>query len=89
MDQCTVTQLHAHVWMLRDEHNDTCYLAVGEQKALLVDTMCGYTDVLRAARTVTDKPIVVVNTHGHGDHVLGNVWFKEAYMHPDDLFMIE
>ena len=26
-----------------------------------------------------------MNTHGHGDHIFGNVYFDEAYMHPADL----
>ncbi|MDO5436480.1 MAG: MBL fold metallo-hydrolase [Clostridia bacterium] len=88
MDKCTMEQVNEHVWIMRDEHNDTCYLVVGEDKAMLVDTMCGYVNVREAAESVTDKPLMVVNTHGHGDHVFGNLWFTEAWMHPDDLPMV-
>lgn len=89
MDKCTMEQLNEHVWIMRDEHNDTCYLVVGSEKALLVDTMCGYVNVREAAGSVTDKPLMVINTHGHGDHVFGNLWFSEAWMHPDDLPMVK
>lgn len=88
MDQCTMKQINDHVWLIRDGHNDTCYLVVGQEKAMLVDTMCGYANVREAAESVTDKPIMVLNTHGHSDHVFGNLWFKEAWMHPDDLPMV-
>ena len=88
MDKYTMTQMNEHVWMIRDEHNDTCYLIAGSDKAMLVDTMSGYVNVREAAESVTDKPLTVVNTHGHGDHVFGNLWFREAWLHPDDLPMI-
>ncbi len=36
--------------------------------------------ILRQIKTVTDKPVVmVINTHYHGDHFLGNHAFVEAY----------
>ena len=58
------------------------YLLLGEKKALLIDT--GYLlDDLRAfVETLTDLPVMVVNTHGHGDHVTGNRFFDECYMSP-------
>lgn len=89
MDKSTVKKINDHVWLIRDEHNDTCYLIEGSEKAMLVDTMSGYLDIRETAEGLTRKPITVVNTHGHGDHVLGNVWFPEAWIHPADLPMIE
>ena len=50
-------------------------MQVGKEGVLLVDTMyAGVSDkVLKAIRTVSDKPIrYIVNTHVHGDHVGGN-----------------
>jgi hydroxyacylglutathione hydrolase len=31
-------------------------------------------------KEITDKPLVVVNTHPHGDHIAGNAQFGEAYL---------
>ena len=51
----------------------------------MIDTMIGYEDVHAVVRTLTDLPLVVVNTHGHCDHIYGNIYFEEAYIHPKDI----
>jgi cyclase len=52
-------------------------LAVGEDKAILVDTLFFNADKLASAvRAMTPKPVaVVVNTHAHRDHTGGNALF--------------
>ena len=52
-------------------------LLVGEEKALLIDTGYGFGDVKGAVREITDKPLMIVNTHGHVDHTCGNYQFEE------------
>lgn len=65
--------------------NTFCYLIIGDEKAMLIDTGYGYADLCAAVRSVTDKPLVIVNTHGHCDHTGGNGWFREmCYLHPAD-----
>jgi glyoxylase-like metal-dependent hydrolase (beta-lactamase superfamily II) len=55
---------------------------IGDKGVILVDT--GFTDeigqhIKKSIATFTDKPVThVINTHHHGDHVLGNVVFKDA-----------
>ncbi|MBR6711103.1 MAG: MBL fold metallo-hydrolase [Selenomonadaceae bacterium] len=71
--------------ILMDEaHEATGYLVLGEKRACVIDTMNGYNDLYQAARKWTDKPFIVVNTHGHPDHIFGNMFFDDAYMHPAD-----
>ena len=65
-----------------------CYLAEGENYALLIDTIMGLGDLNAFCRTLTDKPIKVVNTHGHGDHVCGNFHFDSCYIHPRDMALM-
>ena len=60
------------------------YLLVGTQKALLVDSGYGLLDLPLVARTVTDKPVICVCTHGHLDHAPGACQFEEAYLHSKD-----
>lgn len=62
-----------------------CYLIVGTEYALLIDTMIGIGNLKAYCETLTDKPVKVVNTHAHGDHILGNYHFDSCYMHVRDI----
>lgn len=54
------------------------YLAIGEEKAALVDTGYGMGDIKGLAEELTDYPIVVVTTHTHVDHIAQNHEFDEV-----------
>ena len=56
------------------------YLLVGTEKALLIDTAYGYGDIPGMIRKITDRPVVVVNTHNHGDHTGGNAFFPAVHL---------
>ena len=56
------------------------YLLTGKEKALLIDTGNGDTDLKAKVEELTDLPVIVVNTHGHFDHTRGNYLFGEAYI---------
>ncbi len=75
------------VWALEDNREDACYLVVGAERALLIDTGFGIGDMAQAVRAITPLPLLVVNTHGHPDHVSGNYQFPEVYIHPADMGM--
>lgn len=59
-------------------------LVIGEQSAALIDTGCGIGDLRKAVEKVTDKPVTVINTHTHLDHLGSNRQFDEIAMfdHP-------
>jgi glyoxylase-like metal-dependent hydrolase (beta-lactamase superfamily II) len=59
-------------------------LIIGREKAALIDTGCGIGNLRKAVEAVTDKPIVVINTHTHTDHLGSNSQFDEIAMfdHP-------
>lgn len=62
-----------------------CYLIIGTERALLIDTGYCFSDLRSAVRAETDKPLVIVNTHGHCDHAGGNAQFSETcYLHRAD-----
>ena len=79
-----IKEVRPGVYLMDEAHEATGYLVVGGEKACVIDTMNGYTNVYEAVRRITDKPVTVVNTHGHPDHIFGNVYFQEAYLHPAD-----
>ena len=84
-ERIKVTQINDYIWLMNDNDEATGYLVTGEKKALVIDTMNGLEDVKAVVRTLTDLPVTVVNTHGHPDHIYGNVYFGEAYIHPADM----
>ena len=59
-------------------------LIIGEQKAALIDTGCGIANLRQAVEEVTNKPVIVINTHTHLDHLGSNCQFDEIAMfdHP-------
>lgn len=61
-----------------------CYLICGTERALLVDTGFGYEGLKETVDSLTKLPIVVVNTHGHVDHIGGNHLFREIWFHEAD-----
>lgn len=56
------------------------YLLEGDQKALLIDTGWGTGNLREFVEKLTNKPIVVANTHFHPDHSAGNGEFEAVYM---------
>lgn len=70
------------VWRIDDHGNDNLYLIEGTKQALLVDTGVGAGRLGDFVKSLTSLPVVVVNTHGHGDHAGGNNFFPAAWAHP-------
>ena len=60
-------------------------LIVGDHHALLFDTGYGFGDLRALVESITDKPLYVVNSHGHVDHACGNAQFGGAWIHPLDM----
>ena len=79
-----IQEIRPGVYLMDEANEATGYLVVGKERACVIDTMNGYNDLYQAVRKITGKPLTVVNTHGHPDHIFGNIYFKEAYLHPAD-----
>ncbi|MDR2530730.1 MAG: MBL fold metallo-hydrolase [Oscillospiraceae bacterium] len=65
------------------------YLVVGSENALLIDSGMGRDDLLQQIARITDKPVSVVTTHGHGDHVGGHSHFDSVWIGAEDLPMLD
>lgn len=63
-----------------------CYLVVGKERALLIDTGTGLGDLAGAVRTITDRPVTVAATHGHPDHIGGRGGFPAMYLSPKEKY---
>ena len=51
------------------------YLIVGTKQALLLDTGMGIANIHKVVTQLTSRPVVVLNSHTHNDHVGGNSLF--------------
>jgi hydroxyacylglutathione hydrolase len=72
------------VWCIDDNGADNMYLVEGRDRALLIDTGLGAARLADYVKSLTARPVVVVNTHGHPDHAGANYQFKTVYVHPAD-----
>lgn len=66
-------------YVLTNRWGNFCYLLLGSEKAMLIDTGYGEGNIRELVESITELPIVVVNTHGHCDHVGGNFYWDECY----------
>ncbi len=87
--QLYIKQLRPELYLMDEAHESTGYLVIGKDKACLIDTMNGYNDLHKTVREITDKPVIVINTHGHPDHIFGNVFFDRAFLHADDFALAQ
>ncbi|MEZ4455384.1 MAG: MBL fold metallo-hydrolase [Gemmatimonadales bacterium] len=54
------------------------YLIVGRDRALLFDTGLGLVPIRPVVERLTDRPVSVLNSHTHYDHVGGNAEFDDV-----------
>ncbi len=82
-----ILQLDESTWRIAEGFGGSrtyMYLVAGREKAALIDTGFGLTDMARVARRLTEKPVIVLSTHGHLDHIGSNYRFGEVYLSPFD-----
>jgi glyoxylase-like metal-dependent hydrolase (beta-lactamase superfamily II) len=59
------------------------YLIIGSEKAILFDTGMGIKDISKVVKQLTDREVIVINSHTHFDHVGDNHRFEEIYVYDD------
>lgn len=79
-----ISEIAYHTFAINEFGMATCFLLLGDQKGLLIDTGCGMCNLKEYVDQLTDKPYDVVLTHGHVDHVICAPLFPEVYCHPAD-----
>lgn len=78
------TEVAPGLWSIVEDNSVNMFLVIGSRKALLIDTGYGRGDIASFVRSITDLPIMIVNTHGHPDHSGGNRRFDEIHAHSAD-----
>lgn len=85
----TVQLVADRVWAIDEFGTDILYLVEGSEKAAVIDTGCGMGNLKKVIESLTDRPYMVLNTHGHIDHAGGNYEFPEAYLGKADFAMAD
>ena len=76
-----VREVARRVWCIAEPSHVNSFLVLGSERAALIDTGLNVGDLAACVRSITDLPVVVVNTHYHHDHT-GNNWrFTDIAIH--------
>lgn len=76
-----VYELPSQVYAIYDSSQwelNICYLIIGSDRALLVDTSMGLSSIKAVTDKLTDLPVTVLLTHTHHDHMGGMHEFEDV-----------
>lgn len=79
-----MVQFKKDTWEIDEFDCASIFLLVGTEKAMLIDCGMGIGDLRGAVEMITDKPLIVVISHGHIDHTANARQFDEIWIHPKD-----
>ncbi len=85
--ETTIKRLSSGVYSI-DQEFVRCFLILGQQRAMLLDTGAVECDLPGLVRSVTELPLLVLNTHGDGDHTANDGLFSDIYAHPEEFSII-
>jgi glyoxylase-like metal-dependent hydrolase (beta-lactamase superfamily II) len=69
------------VWVIAEPQHVYTWLVEGQDRAAILDTGMGILPIRPVAERLTRKPVIVVNTHSHFDHIGGNHEFDDISIH--------
>lgn len=85
MEGFQVTEIGEKIYCILDAGNSSFYVVEGEEKAAVIDTgITAGAKILPVIRELTDKPLLLVITHAHPDHMYHIDEFNEVYMCHDE-----
>ena len=74
-----IIPLEKDLWAINEIDKTVMYVINGTERALLLDTGLGLTDLKEEVlKLCGEKFLIVVNTHAHVDHNSGNYQFEEV-----------
>ncbi len=74
-------QISRGVWSIAEPSHVNMWLIEGAERAVLLDTGLGIARVRPVVEELTRRPVSVVNSHYHFDHVGGNHEFEDTAIH--------
>ena len=76
-----IIKVDNHTWRIEDGMV-RFFVLEGEEKTLMIDSGMNVPDARDHAGKLSDKPLILLNTHADRDHVSGNKGFEQFYMSP-------
>ncbi len=73
------TPIYDNVWQIAEDEGVYCTLVKGKELAVLIDTGYGKRNLKAFIEKNISTPYIVINSHGHPDHMGGNHWFDTIY----------
>lgn len=77
-------EIAENTWLISEFALVNSYLLIGSQSCLLIDCGLGIGNLLEDVQLITDKPLQVVLTHGHFDHIGGSALFPSVKLPSED-----
>ena len=86
-DEVVFRQLDEHTWIGNGHrvYNESLYIVEGNERALLIDAGTYIPGLDKIVAMITSKPVTMMATHAHGDHVGGVGPFPEVYLNAGDM----
>ena len=83
-------QIDEHTWIGSGNRmaSETVYIIEGNEKAVLLDAGTHIPKLDKIVAKITDKPVSLLLTHGHGDHAGAAGCFDELWMNTEDKGML-
>lgn len=78
-----IIQIDNNTWRIEDGFV-RFFLLEGKEKAALIDSGVNCPNASDIAKKLTSKPLILLNTHGDGDHTSGTDGFTNIHIHPLD-----
>lgn len=79
MSSYEYTKIRDNIWQILDDNGVYCTLVQGSEMAVLIDTGYGTRDLRAFIEETVSTPYMVINSHGHPDHIGGNYRFDTIY----------
>jgi len=74
-----------NVWLLNESGAVTLFLVTGEERAVLIDTGFDQGALPDLVRSLTPLPVTLIHSHADLDHIVGDAFWDEAWIHPADM----
>lgn len=88
-DWFAVREVEPGIHLVSEPGHVNSWLITGSAEAVLFDTGMGISDIKAVISDLTDRPLRVVNSHHHFDHIGGNRLFPERAIHESGADLVQ